>query len=67
MSWSVPWPDDRDRACLEQNQEVRAFDHHHHADAVIGYGQPHPRIAQSGQDDAEQAVDHIQKTDKKRE
>lgn len=25
------------------------------------------RIAQSGQDDAEQAVDHIQKTDKKRE
>lgn len=25
------------------------------------------RIARSGQDDAEQAVDHIQKTDKKRE
>lgn len=35
-------PDDRDRACLEQEQEVRTADHHHHADAVVGYGQPHP-------------------------
>lgn len=60
-------PDDRDRACLDKSKKSGRSIIITTLTQSLGMDSHIRRIARSGQDDAEQAVDHIQKTDKKRE